>query len=108
MKFNTTETAPHQFDFCEGDVIVRYAQTNGMKVRGHTLVWHNALPPWLTSGNYTSAEAASLLQEHITVELSHYKGQVGEWDVVNEAIAYRRSIWPDAFVLAYKAGQQLY
>ena len=76
MKFAETEPAPHQFSFCAADRIVAYAQANGMKVRGHNLVWRNDLPSWLTSGNYSSAEAASILQEHISTVVGRYKGQL--------------------------------
>src|ERR1035437_5035217 len=76
MKFAETEPAPHQFSFCAADRIVAYAQANGMKVRGHNLVWRNDLPSWLTSGNYSSAEAASILQEHLRPVVGRYKGQL--------------------------------
>ena len=88
MKFAATEPAPHQFNFCAADQILQYAQANGMQVRGHNLVWQQALPGWLTSGSYTPAQAADILREHIETVLGHYKGQLIDWDVVNEAIAY--------------------
>ena len=88
MKFAETEPAAHSFNFCSGDQIVAYAQANGMKVRGHNLVWQQALPSWLTGGNYSAADAAALLKEHIDTVVGHYKGKLIEWDVVNEAIAY--------------------
>jgi endo-1,4-beta-xylanase len=94
MKFAETEPAPHQFNFCAGDQIVAYAQANGMKVRGHNLVWQQDLPSWLTSGNYSSADAAAILQEHISTVMGHYKGQLIEWDVVNEAISYSAPYGP--------------
>ncbi len=87
MNFAQTEPAPHQFSFCGGDEIVAYAQANGMKARGHNLVWDDDLPAWLTSGNYSSAEASSILQEHINTVMGHYQGQLIEWDVVNEAVS---------------------
>src|SRR5580693_1998421 len=87
MKFAETEPAAHQFNFCGGDQIVAYAQANGMKVRGHNQVWELDLPSWLRSGNYSSAAASAILQEHINTVMGHYKGQVIEWDVVNEAIS---------------------
>lgn len=94
MKFAETEPAPHQFNFCAGDQIVAYAQGNGMKVRGHNLVWQADLPSWLTNGNYSSADTAGILQEHINTVMGHYKGQLIEWDVVNEAISYSAPYGP--------------
>ena len=32
------------FDFTQADRIVAFAQENGMKMRGHTLVWHGSTP----------------------------------------------------------------
>lgn len=88
MKFAETEPAAHQFNFCGGDQIIAYAQVNGMQVRGHNMVWQQDLPSWLTTGNYSSAQASAILQEHISTVMGHFKGQLVDWDVVNEAIAY--------------------
>jgi endo-1,4-beta-xylanase len=87
LKFAEIEPAPHQFSFCEADRLVAYARVNGMKMRGHNLVWALDLPKWLTSGNYSGAEAAGILQGHINTVLGHYKGELLDWDVVNEAIS---------------------
>src|ERR1039458_7814771 len=88
MKFAETEPAAHSFNFCAADQIVAYSQANGMKIRGHNLVWQQDLPSWLTGGNYSPADAAAILKEHIDTVAGHYKGKLIEWDVVNEAIAY--------------------
>ena len=100
MKFAGTEPAPHQFDFCAGDQVVAFAQANGMKVRGHVLVWRNDLPSWLTSGNYSSADAAGILQEHISTVIGRYKAQLIDWDVVNEGIYDSPPYGPQLALLA--------
>ena len=94
------EPSPHQFNFCWADETLAYAQANGMKVRGTPLVWSEQLPSWLTDGNYSSAEAAAILLEYINAVVGRYKGQIIEWDVVNEAshtppspAAWRPSYW---------------
>jgi endo-1,4-beta-xylanase len=87
LKFTETEPAPYQFSFCWGDRLVAYARANGMKMRGHNLVWALDLPDWLTSGSYSGAEAASILQGHINTVMGHFKGELVDWDVVNEAIS---------------------
>jgi uncharacterized protein (TIGR03437 family) len=94
MKFAETEPAAHSFNFCAADQIVAYAQANGMKIRGHNLVWQQDLPAWLTSGNYSAADAAAILKEHIDTVVGYYKGKLIEWDVVNEAIAYSAPYGP--------------
>lgn len=88
MKFAETEPARDQYSFCAADQIVAFAQANGMKVRGHNLVWQQDLPNWLTQGNFSSADAATILRDHISTVAGRYKGKLVAWDVVNEAIAY--------------------
>ncbi|MFZ1142843.1 MAG: endo-1,4-beta-xylanase [Candidatus Sulfotelmatobacter sp.] len=86
MKWWVVRRNPGTFDFREGDELVRFAQTHGMKVRGHCLVWDHNNPEWLAQGNFTPAQLSHVLQEHITTVMKHYAGQVFAWDVVNEAL----------------------
>src|SRR6202521_1701912 len=89
------------FDFSHADQIVDFAIRHGMKVRGHTLVWHHQNPPWLTEGKYTSGELAQILEKHIKTVVGHYRGKIFAWDVVNEAFdelqpgKLRSTIWRD-------------
>lgn len=85
MKFGPLRPAQNQFRFVRADSMVAFAAANGMKVRGHTLVWHQQLASWLTGGSWTTDQVKALLDEHITTVVSHYKGQLSAWDVVNEA-----------------------
>ena len=87
MKWDVTEPALNTYNFQPGDELVAFAQKYGMRVRGHNLCWHNQLPGWLTpyAASATPAQMATLLQNHITTEVTHYAGQVFAWDVVNEA-----------------------
>lgn len=77
------------YDFSRADAIATLAMQNGMKMRGHTLVWHHAIPSWLSQGNYTSVQLAQILVGHITTVIQHYSqkypGLILAWDVVNEA-----------------------
>jgi endo-1,4-beta-xylanase len=85
------------YDFRQGDELVRFAQANQMKVRGHCLVWGRSNPDWLTQGHFTARQLSRLLHEHINRVMKHYAGQVFAWDVVNEALDenghVRDSIW---------------
>ena len=74
------------FDFREGDEIVRFAQARKMKVRGHCLVWDHTNPDWLTQGHFTAGQMSDLLHNHISTVMKHYAGQIYAWDVVNEAL----------------------
>src|SRR4051812_4794232 len=49
MKWETVEPQPGQFAFQAAEPLVVFAAENHMRVRGHTLVWHSQLPPWVKS-----------------------------------------------------------
>ena len=85
MKWAHVEPSPGQFFFGAGDALVAFAQQNGMRVRGHTLVWHTQLAPWVAGLSGEALHAAMI--RHITGEVSHWKGKISQWDVLNEALA---------------------
>ena len=85
MKFGPTQPAPDRFAFEEADALFAFAQANGIKVRGHNFVWHEALPDWF-AGYVTDANAQAVMVNHIETVAGRYAGRVQSWDVVNEAI----------------------
>jgi endo-1,4-beta-xylanase len=101
MKWSSIQSTEGVFNFTEADKIVDYAVANGMKVRGHTLCWHNQVPSWIFKNGDATASKELVLQRlrtHITTVMTHFKGKVYAWDVVNEAIddggsTYRASQW---------------
>jgi endo-1,4-beta-xylanase len=86
MKWDAIEPTQNGFSYSQGDQIVNFAKSNGMKVKGHTLVWHLQLPSWVTNLG-TADQVRSAMNNHITNVINHYKdgGVVVAWDVVNEA-----------------------
>ena len=87
MKWDVVHPQEGTYDFQPGDELVAFAQKHQLQVRGHNLCWNLDNPSWLT--NLSSAPPATLfalLHDHISAEVSHYKGQVFAWDVVNEAV----------------------
>ena len=86
-------------DFTQADQVVAFAETHRMKVRGHTLVWGWTNPPWLTSQSFTPEQLSRLLQDHITRVVTHFRGRVFAWDVLNEGFDerghLRSSLWYD-------------
>lgn len=97
MKWRTLRPSRSTFDFRDGDAVVRFAEANNMKVRGHCLLWGRDNPDWLVNGNFTSKQLSRLLQRHIARVMKHYAGHVFAWDVINESMdergALRDSIW---------------
>jgi endo-1,4-beta-xylanase len=97
MKWERVERDRGVLDFAAADRLVAHARAHRQVVRGHTLVWHSQLPAWLTAGTFTDAELEAILHQHITDEVSHFRGRVYAWDVVNEAFnedgTLRDTIW---------------
>jgi endo-1,4-beta-xylanase len=88
MKWETVEPQQGVFDWSQADQLVSFAHANHQLIRGHTLMWHNQLPGWLTSGvangTISDAQLKELLHQHILTEASRYRGQIWQWDVANE------------------------
>jgi endo-1,4-beta-xylanase len=84
FKMGTLRPAPDAFNFEPAERLVTFAKANGKKVRGHTLIWNDYLPAWTKALPPRAAE--KLLEEHLTAVLTRYRGQVFEWDVVNEPV----------------------
>ena len=101
LKWEVVHPRPQSYDFSQADQIVDFAMSHGMRVRGHTLVWHRQNPKWLTEGSFTSAELSEILEKHIRTVVGHYRGKIFAWDVVNEAFdelrpgTLRSTIWRD-------------
>jgi endo-1,4-beta-xylanase len=90
MKWEVVEPVRGQLDFTAADELLAAAKKNGQQVRGHTLLWHNQVPAWLTtgveSGDIDATELRAILRKHITDEVRHFRGRIYQWDVVNEVI----------------------
>lgn len=103
MKFIEIQPAQGQFTFEKADQLAAFAKKNGMKMRGHTLVWHNQTPDWVfLDDNGDKVDRETLLQrmkDHINTVMKRYKGTIFCWDVVNEAVTdegpelYRPTKW---------------
>lgn len=99
MKFGLIHPEQNTYDFSGGDALVSFAQAHSMMVRGHTLVWYQEVPDWVTTGGFGATDLSSILQDHINTVMGHYAGKVYAWDVVNEAFnddgTMRDTIWYD-------------
>jgi endo-1,4-beta-xylanase len=113
LKMNRIHPAPDKYDFSYGAWDLDWSRRNGLLFRGHTLVWHNALPTWF--GSYvTKANAERVMADHITTVMKHYAGKIYSWDVVNEPIHNDRPdglrvkpwlelVGPDYIEIAFRA-----
>ena len=88
MKWGVVEPTQGVVDWSGADRLVAFAEQHGQLVRGHTLLWHNQLPDWLTTGaangTISNAQLMALLEQHIFTEMGRYRGRIWQWDVANE------------------------
>ena len=83
--------------------VLKLASDNGLKLRGHTLVWHSQTPEWffhkdynvdksLVSKDVMRQRMESYIKKVLTYCQENYPGVVYAWDVVNEYL-HRGRAW---------------
>lgn len=108
MKLFYAWPAPDGLTFEAADETAAFAQRNGQRLRGHTLVWHESVPDW-AKARLDARGAEAFLRRWIAAMAGRYRGRIEAWDVVNEicgpqdgrADGLRRSPWLDALGPAY-------
>ena len=99
-----------KFDRCKP--LLEWAAQNGVKVHGHTLIWHSQTPEQFFHEGYNSTSPLcsrevmlgrmeNYIRQVLTWTEEHYPGVIVSWDVVNEAAAdsgrqLRQSNWTKA------------
>jgi endo-1,4-beta-xylanase len=86
MKWDSLEPKQGTFDFSLGDRVVAFARQHDMRLKGHALVWHGATPDWVLGVSSPDALRA-VIRDYVTAVVTHFRGKVEAWDVVNEAIS---------------------
>ncbi len=88
LKLSETQEIRGTWDFAAGDVVVGYAESEGLAIRGHTLVWSQdiRMPEWVLTIS-DPEELWRVVSLHVTEVMNHYSGRIHRWDVVNEPLA---------------------
>ena len=74
------------YSFANADRMVNSALASGFKVHGHTLLWHQQNAQWMTSmARANKDNALSAMKSYVTDVMTHFKGRIYSWDVLNEA-----------------------
>jgi endo-1,4-beta-xylanase len=101
MKWGTLQPvdATH-WDFTDADAVVAEAKSAHQAIKGHTLIWYQQLPPFVTD-TLSASDLKKAINRNIDKVVGRYKGDIRAWDVVNEAIAddgtLRDSVFSRAF-----------
>jgi len=78
------------YNWTNSDKLVNSCLGSNIKVVGHTLLWHSQIPQWQKNMvNATKADAEKAMIKYITDVVTHFKGKIYIWDVLNE-------IFPDS------------
>ena len=101
LKWEKIHPQPGTYDFSLADKYVEFGEQNHMFIIGHNLVWHSQVPQWVfedANGKPLGRQALlEQMRDHILKVVGRYKGRIGGWDVVNEALnedgTLRESPW---------------
>ncbi len=107
LKFDGLQPERGRFFFADADRLVDWARTQGLSVHGHTLIWNDRLPPWLSG--LSRREVARSFDAYLDRVVPHFAGRIASWDVVNEPFylggdhpgTYRPGPWLDALGPGY-------
>jgi endo-1,4-beta-xylanase len=101
LKWQSVHPSTDTYTFDEADKYVAFGEKHKMFILGHCLVWHSQVPRSV----FEDAEGKPLtrdallerMHDHIRTVVGRYKGRIGGWDVVNEALnedgTMRQSQW---------------
>src|ERR1700735_3538411 len=101
LKWGSIHPRVDGYEFGSADRYVAFGEKHGMFIIGHCLVWHSQTPRWVfqnDQGDPLTREALlDRMHEDIRTVVGRYKGRIGGWDVVNEALnddgSMRQSSW---------------
>ncbi len=117
MKVYVLGNDPAHLNFAPADRIAGFAQDNGMKLRGHTLLWNYSkyISPALAQ-TVTATGAETWLRRYIAAVAGHFGDRIYSWDVVNETIdpktgevrgtVFDQALGFDVFKIAYETARE--
>lgn len=103
LKWNAVEPARGELRLRAADDLASFARRHGLKLRGHTLLWHDGVPRWAAEALAAKPDW-TLIRRFFASVIPRFGDSIEEWEVVNEPIetgfrmdGLRRSPFLDAF-----------
>jgi len=101
LKWGSIHPLVDGYEFGPADRYVAFGEKYKMFIVGHCLVWHSQTPRWVFQNEkgepLTRDALLDRMHEHIRTVVGRFKGKIGGWDVVNEALnedgSMRQSPW---------------
>ncbi len=85
FKWRQFRPTPDKFAFEAAEQLMAFAARRHLRVRGHTLVWHEALPDWLPE-QLSPTTGERILSTHVRTVVEHFRHRLAHWDVANEVV----------------------
>jgi len=85
-KMDAVLPRPDLVSYAAADATLAFATRHRMRMRGHTLIWHEAIPAWVRP-RIAGPGAETFLRQWITSAAGHFRGRFESWDAVNEIVA---------------------
>ncbi|KAL8097485.1 endo-1,4-beta-xylanase 5-like [Apium graveolens] len=110
MKWDFTEQIQGNENYSISDAMFKFAEQNGISVRGHNILWDNIEhnPNWVKP--LYGRELINYSIRRMGSVMSRYSGRVIGWDVMNENLHFKffeDNIRPNASAMFYKIAQAL-
>ncbi|XP_020532391.1 endo-1,4-beta-xylanase 5-like isoform X3 [Jatropha curcas] len=88
MKWYSTEKMRGYENYTVADAMVRFAEENDIRIRGHNIFWDDPKyqPEWVK--NISSDELRESAAKRINSVVPRYKGKLIAWDVMNENLHF--------------------
>ena len=90
MKWEAVHPLKDRYSFENADTYIETAKKQKAGMRGHALVWHEALPSYVfydgSNNLRTKEEILEIEKDHVRNVVTHFSDSVYCWDVVNEVI----------------------
>jgi endo-1,4-beta-xylanase len=85
FKGSTVHPELNTYNWEEAETLIHFADQHKKRMHGHTLVWQEDLPLWMKNFQGEQNAWTDMLRSHVETIVSHFRGRVKSWDVLNEA-----------------------
>jgi endo-1,4-beta-xylanase len=86
LKWDALEPERGRLLFEPVDRLLDFADANGLRLHGHTLLWDRSVPSWASAALQEKSPNWRTISFYMDAVLSRYGTRIERWDVVNEPL----------------------
>ena len=93
FRIRETHPTPYSTDYSRLDAFVEFAQNEGYRIHGHSLLFYSDIgaDSWIAdyrrNSTWSQEQWRSWFEQYIKGKVGRYKGRVASWDVLNEPLS---------------------